>query len=1008
MANIFKTGLYPVFIQTADSDSSIKLFYVKSNCIKIYPASWRGGEVQTDTDVIPPTDTPEGSIDTTTNGTFESTTKALFNVEAVLNTEFNITNTPGHKDLITFYEKNSETGLITIKFFINGYAVELYNLDFSNIPGINPDTVNLYASLRTISQTIGEDEDGNVDTTQVLAPYADTSVVAPIPLDQHIFSFYVGQAAEGSGSAANSLSNEDLLKPESPYHYPTYGSPFKDNDQEGIQAAIDPSTDYLFTGIVFAFSMEAFSDAAQQLGSASAASIWYPAIQLINNGKENRDLRLPQIHCGEDGAQTAVVLGDNNGIISPINNMVAIGHFNTVTNIASSNTTPGEYTLLSVGAGADEEHRRNAFEVTADTLIDTGTEYFETNIRSGTFRVKTATNTPHGSEVSGVHTINKGLQLANDGSHLIINAPDKDNNIVKNSNVGLDVYGNMNLIESSFHFKDRLNNTNETKTVATFSTGDLAGDLGVSDRCLNLVGIGDINHSAVTFKLGTITGGHRLHRINDNIEVQPSGKQLTINTGKSTLVIGSDNGNDDGNAIINGITNMSNGSEPTTINNLTITNSTDTELINTNLPLKVQTTANKIWLNTGAKGQVQLFSDHPVTIGINNNAVADITLPASASNGSKIFGVDQIARSTNSADATFTLTNNTTELKRTSDSYVKLAKAETKIAHTANSTINLSDNKIEIKPNGGNITLDGATTISKATVLEDALTVKKGVTITGETSITTSNKGSFTVKAATSANKVDAKVTGNLEVTGTCKFTNLDLSENKLTGAIIDLIYPVGSIYMTMTPGSPENLWPTTKWKKIAGGRVLVGQSTEESWAYAQAAGNTGGSAQAVLKAHTHTITAKSAITADSIAKVLSAEADGSHTHTVNEGGAHWHTVKCTRVAGAGTKDGEGDYNGVEGNNGKQKDWFGTGRMENNGNNDDQGHTGRPEGPHSHTMAEGGSHTHTIKSNGEEIDATISVTAESAGQTFAGTENLPPYLVCYIWQRMSNDWNRED
>ena len=45
--NIFKTGLYPVYIPVG-ADAPIEMFYVKSNCIKVYPASWRNADIQAD------------------------------------------------------------------------------------------------------------------------------------------------------------------------------------------------------------------------------------------------------------------------------------------------------------------------------------------------------------------------------------------------------------------------------------------------------------------------------------------------------------------------------------------------------------------------------------------------------------------------------------------------------------------------------------------------------------------------------------------------------------------------------------------------------------------------------------------------------------------------------------------------------------------------------------------------------------------------------------------------
>ena len=64
--------------------------------------------------------------------------------------------------------------------------------------------------------------------------------------------------------------------------------------------------------------------------------------------------------------------------------------------------------------------------------------------------------------------------------------------------------------------------------------------------------------------------------------------------------------------------------------------------------------------------------------------------------------------------------------------------------------------------------------------------------------------------------------------------------------SIVDLIYPVGSIYMSVNSANPETLFGGT-WQQIKDRFLLSAGDT-------YAAGNTGGSAKATLPSHTHTV----------------------------------------------------------------------------------------------------------------------------------------------------------
>lgn len=88
-------------------------------------------------------------------------------------------------------------------------------------------------------------------------------------------------------------------------------------------------------------------------------------------------------------------------------------------------------------------------------------------------------------------------------------------------------------------------------------------------------------------------------------------------------------------------------------------------------------------------------------------------------------------------------------------------------------------------------------------------------------------------------------------------------------------IYPVGSIYTSTVSTSPATLFGFGTWVAFGAGRVLMG--TDGS---TYTAGSTGGSADAVVPAHTHTAT--TAIT------------DPGHYHTINGYGGGYDHVTST------------------------------------------------------------------------------------------------------------------
>ena len=144
---------------------------------------------------------------------------------------------------------------------------------------------------------------------------------------------------------------------------------------------------------------------------------------------------------------------------------------------------------------------------------------------------------------------------------------------------------------------------------------------------------------------------------------------------------------------------------------------------------------------------------------------------------------------------------------------------------------------------------------------------------------------------------------------------------------VIDVIYPVGSIYMSMSATNPATLFGVGTWTRISQGRMLLGADDST-----YKAGATGGEA-------THTLTA--------------AEMPAhSHTGTTSTNGEHTHGVR------------DADYHDGYGNSFDSGDW----------------------GPRRYIQTTtAGNHNHTF-------------TTDNSGGG-AAHNNMPPYLVCYIWQR---------
>lgn len=181
------------------------------------------------------------------------------------------------------------------------------------------------------------------------------------------------------------------------------------------------------------------------------------------------------------------------------------------------------------------------------------------------------------------------------------------------------------------------------------------------------------------------------------------------------------------------------------------------------------------------------------------------------------------------------------------------------------------------------------------------------------------------------------------------------------TGIQIDNIYPIGSIYMSISPTNPGSLFGGT-WEAIEDTFLLCAGTTYP-------ASTTGGNA---VMAHTHSQVATTSggpSNNTSGSTAISINQMPSHNHTQN---SHRHTLVANWSDGTGSSSAY-MYSSNRGTQTRYTDY---------------------QAPGINNTGGGQGHTHTLS------DHTHSTAATTTGGA-SNTDNMPPYLAVYVWKRIS-------
>ena len=201
---------------------------------------------------------------------------------------------------------------------------------------------------------------------------------------------------------------------------------------------------------------------------------------------------------------------------------------------------------------------------------------------------------------------------------------------------------------------------------------------------------------------------------------------------------------------------------------------------------------------------------------------------------------------------------------------------------------------------------------------------------------------------------------------------------------MMNIIYPVGSIYMSANNNNPSSLFGGT-WISWGNGKVPVGVDSNDP--DFNAAEKSGGSKK--LQSHSHTFTGSTVTSSANSASHVheipqltgTAVSAGAHTHPTQQGDHYVMSSNSTINDEAGGKIAETGYVYPAAP-------AGTDFTTDNGTGSAGAHTHNVTTRISQTGGNSNNHTHTVA-----VTGTIKSTGEGTSQ------NLQPYITCYMWKR---------